>query len=266
MSWRIIEDTGIDIYRNLAIDEALAKVNAGNEKKSCSIRFWQSDKSVVIGRFQCVHEEVNMPFCERKGISIARRFTGGGAVYHDLGNLNFTVCADQKAEFVSEKLMHFYEDYIGAVRDALGTLGIEAGYDDDRACIRIGERKVTGTAGWMKRGVSFLHGTLLISANLETLREALNPEEGQPVFLRDKTRIRCKSSKRDIVTNICDEIADLPSLKELKEAILRSIERFTGVESTPSRLTSEERDTAEALYQSRYSRSTWNLGTPVQSE
>jgi lipoate-protein ligase A len=266
MPWRVLDDTGTDIYRNLSIDEALARVNARNTEKSCTIRFWQSDKSVVIGRFQCVHEEVNLSFCEKEGISLARRFTGGGAVYHDLGNLNFAICADQKEQFVSDKLMTFYEDFIGAVRKALSTMGIKARYDEDRACIRIGEKKVTGTAGWMKRGVSFLHGTLLISADLETLRNALEPEEEQPVFFRDKTRIRCKSSRRDIVANICDEITDVPSLQKLKESILGSIEDTTGTESTPSGLTSEEKDTAEALYQSRYSQSAWNLGTPAQSE
>lgn len=266
MPWRVLEETGIDVYRNLAIDEALARVNAKGKEKSCTIRFWQSNRSVVIGRFQCVHEEANLAFCERERIAIARRFTGGGGVYHDLGNLNFTICANQSEPYVSGNLMEFYQTFIGAIRDGLRAIGIPARYDENRACIRVGDKKVSGTAGWIKRGVSFLHGTLLLDTDLNTLRKALTPEVGQQVFIRDKTRIRCKPSKRDIITNICDAVSNRPSRQQVQRAIVLSVQDTTGSEFVLSSLTEEEKDTAEALYQSRYSQSAWNLGTLAQTE
>ena len=265
VQWRLLIDKKTDVYWNLAIDEALARQNANSEKKSCTLRFWNTDKAVVIGRFQCVHEEVNMSFCKKKGIAIARRFTGGGAVYHDLGNLNFTICGDQRDPSVSKNLMEFYGTFIGAVSKSLRLLGVAANYDEDRACIRIGGKKVTGTAGWIKQGVSFLHGTLLLEADLEMLKESLNPPKGQPVYLRDSSRIRCKPSRRDNVTNLLDEMEEVISINEAQDAIIASLQEVTGADFTQSDLTPEERGTSQALYQSRYSQSDWNLGTPLQT-
>ncbi len=263
MQWRLLLEKGTDIYRNLAVDEALARESAKRTEKTSTLRFWIADRSVVIGRFQCVHEEVNLAFCSSQRISIARRFTGGGAVYHDLGNLNFTVCGDQKDPSVSRNLMEFYSTFIGAVTESLRSLGPDAEYDEDRACIRVRGRKVTGTAGWMKQGVSFLHGTILVSADLDTLRESLTPDDAQPAYLRDSTRIRCKKSKRDTVTNLKDEIERTPSMKEIQTAIVTAFRKVTGADFVKGNLTAQERDTSQALYQSRYSQSDWNLGTPL---
>ena len=263
MPWRLLEEGSTDIHRNLSIDEAIAKVCAGATDKTSTVRFWKADRAVVIGRFQCVHEEANLSFCKAENIAIARRFTGGGAVYHDLGNINFSICADQKEESVSMTLMEFYETFIGAVRDGLRALGVPARYDENRACLRIGARKITGTAGWIKRGVSFLHGTLLLDSDLAVLRTALRPQKGQQVYLRDMSRIRCKQSKRDVVTNVSHEVENGPSEQTVRREIVKSLEGLLDSELEKGDLTREETDTAEALYQSRYSQSAWNLGTPA---
>ncbi|TFH09300.1 MAG: lipoate--protein ligase family protein, partial [Candidatus Thorarchaeota archaeon] len=196
MSWRLLKSENSDVYHNLAIDEALAKTYLQSENMLNTLRFWESNKAVVIGRFQCVHKEVNLEFCERNGISIARRFTGGGAVFHDLGNLNYALCLHQSHHYVPRGLKELYETYIGAIIQSLNFLNIPAHLDPVGSCIRIGKKKISGTAGWIKQGISFIHGTLLIDADIENLHESLNPPEGQPVFLRDKTRIRCMESKR----------------------------------------------------------------------
>ena len=91
MSWRLLNDQGSDIYQNLAVDEALAKTYMYSENTLNTLRFWESDKAVVIGRFQCVHKEVNLNYCKENEIAIARRFTGGGAVFHGPGNLNYSM-------------------------------------------------------------------------------------------------------------------------------------------------------------------------------
>ena len=75
MSWRLIEEIDNDVYRNLAIDESLVRTSSSQDEKVNTLRFWRSDSAVVIGRFQCVHEEVNLAFCDENQIAIARRFT-----------------------------------------------------------------------------------------------------------------------------------------------------------------------------------------------
>ncbi|MFW9870859.1 MAG: biotin/lipoate A/B protein ligase family protein [Candidatus Thorarchaeota archaeon] len=263
MSWRIIEEIDLDVFRNLSIDESLARTMSKQEEKENTLRFWKSDRAVVIGRFQCVHEEVNLDFCRKNGIAIARRFTGGGTVYHDQGNLNFSICVNKMERFVPRTLKEIYERFIGSVAAGLQSIGIPANYDPIRSCIRIGELKITGTAGWLKRGVAFLHGTLLVCSDLTSLRESLNPPKNQPKYLRDRFRIRCTESKRDVVTNISNEIDNCPELDQIKQAIVESIESVSGRSSKIGQLTKEEKDTSQVLYQSRYSKPTWNLGTPV---
>ncbi len=264
MTWRLIDEDSTDVYQNLAVDETVARFTASQENKVNTLRFWRSNRAVVIGRFQCVHKEVNLSFCEENMISIARRFTGGGAVYHDLGNLNFSICADRSEKYVPKTLKEIYEYFIGNVSEALKSIDIPTQYDPIGSCIRIEDLKITGTAGWLKRGVAFLHGTLLINSDLPMLRQSLSPPEGQPVFLRDKTRVRCMDSKRDHVTNIADQVKKCPSIEAIKKAIAQSIEISSRQSVQKGSLSQEEKDTAQTLYQSRYSQSEWNLGTPAQ--
>lgn len=264
MTWRLIDEDSTDVYQNLAVDETVARFTASQKNKVNTLRFWRSKRAVVIGRFQCVHKEVNLSFCEENLISIARRFTGGGAVYHDLGNLNFSICADRSEKYVPKTLKEIYEYFIGNVSESLKSIDIPTQYDPIGSCIRIEDLKITGTAGWLKRGVAFLHGTLLINSDLPMLRQSLSPPEGQPVFLRDKTRVRCMDSKRDHVTNIADQVKKYPSIEAIKKAIAQSIEISSRQSVQKGSLSQEEKDTAQTLYQSRYSQSEWNLGTPAQ--
>lgn len=263
MSWRLLNDLGSDIYHNLAIDEALAKTRQQSENNLNTIRFWKSDKAVVIGRFQCVHKEVNLEFCKMNKISIARRFTGGGTVFHDLGNLNYALCLHQSCDYVPRGLKELYGTVIGTITESLNSLNIPARFDPVGSSIRIGNKKISGTAGWIKQGISFIHGTLLIDADLKDLQESLNPPAGQPVFLRDKTRIRCMESKKTTVTNIAQEVEDCPSRNEIKNAIIESLSKLAGTEIEEGVLTETEADTSQTLYQSHYKQASWNMGTPV---
>jgi lipoate-protein ligase A len=207
---------------------------------------------------------VNLSYCEDMKIPIARRFTGGGAVYHDIGNLNFSICADRGKKYIPQTLKEIYELFIGNVSAALQSLNIPSRYDPVRSCIRIKDLKITGTAGWLKRGVAFLHGTLLINSDLSILRQSLTPPARQTVFLRDKTRVRCMESKRDNVTNIIDQVKNCPSDESIKNAIKQGITMVSGLSIQKGILLEDEKNTAQALYQSRYSQSEWNLGTPAQ--
>ncbi len=180
-----------------------------------------------------------------------------------MGNLNFTICADQRKPYVRRSLKKLYQGFVGSIANGLQEIGIPTAYDEKRSCLRIGEKKVTGTAGWIKQGVSFLHGTLLIDADIAALERALDAPAGQTQYLRDRTRIRCKRSKRDIVTNISAEVKSRPSDVKIKTAIVESIAAFTGERVESGNLTQMEVNTAQVLYQSRYSLDEWNLGIPA---
>ncbi|MFW9954151.1 MAG: biotin/lipoate A/B protein ligase family protein [Candidatus Thorarchaeota archaeon] len=261
MTWRLLEEGEDDVYRNLAIEESLAKMNAESEEKTNTLRFWRSETAIVIGRFQCVHKEVNMEYCRTQRIPIARRFTGGGTVFHDQGNLNFSLCLDQSKPYVSRTLNELYWNFVGTIAEALRDVGVPATYDSYRSCLRINGRKVTGTAGWIKQGVSFIHGTLLIESDLETLKQSLTVPPNQPEYLRDNRRIRCLESRKDLVTSISRELTNGPSDTEIKNAIIEAIKRHTHEGIQLGELTREELEFAESLYQNRYCLPEWNLGT-----
>ena len=263
MSWRLLKDLGSDIYSNLAMDEAIAKTDLRENNALNTIRFWKSQRAVVIGRFQCVHREVDLAYCEENGIAIARRFTGGGAVFHDMGNLNFALRLHQSHPYVPKGLRELYHAFVGRVTQSLVSLNIPAKFDPVGSCIRINGRKISGTAGWMKRGVSFIHGTLLVNADLGILERCLTPLERQQVYLRDKTRIRCMGSKHDAVTNISLEVEDCPTSDEIRAAIVETLEVMTGVTIEEGNPTKSENDAAQALYHSQYTQPSWNLGTPA---
>lgn len=255
-----------DIFRNLALEEALARVNAKSEEKVNTLRFWKSNEAVVMGRFQCPHLEVNMEFCHEHGIPIARRFTGGGTVYHDSGNLNFTLCLDQSELCVPRTLNELYWNFIGVIASGLGAVGIPARFDPNRNCIRVHGKKITGTAGWIKSGVSFVHGTLLINSDLELLSDCLHVPENQPVYLRDNRRIRCIKSKRDRVTNVVNGTESPPSEEKIKQAIVAGLEEFCADTIHAGSVTDEEMTASESLYQTRYSQEKWNMGILAQTE
>lgn len=259
--WRLLEEDTTDIFRNLALEEAIARVNAEQQNRINTLRFWRADPSVVIGRFQCVHKEANMRYCQAKGIAIARRFTGGGAVFHDRENLNFAICMDQNEPYVNRTLNELYWNFIGNIAASLQEIGIPAIYDSYRSCLRINGKKITGTAGWLKHGVSFIHGTLLINSDLDMLRSALRAPTDQPVYLRDNRRIRCMESKRDVVTCIANEVEPCPTDEEIKMVIIGGLETISGETIRSGKLTVAELERAESLYQSQYSQTEWNLGT-----
>ena len=123
---------------------------------------WQNAPAVIIGLNQSAHAEVNLPFLQEKGIVLARRVTGGGAVYHDLGNLNYTIVGPSK----------LMEPCYTLVADALRRMGVPA-ERSGRNDILVDGRKVSGYAKRLSKGRMMIHGTLMWDVDLETLTRAL---------------------------------------------------------------------------------------------
>ncbi len=263
MQWRLLEEEYPDIYRNMALEEALVRVAIKNHRAPNTLRFWRSDRAVVIGRFQCPEREVDIVFCRQNNIPIARRFTGGGTVYHDLGNLNFTFCLNQTEPTIPRTLLELYWNFVGCVVLALQDIGVMASFDSERSTIRLGGKKISGTAGWIKQGVSFVHGTVLVESDLTILNRCLQVPPTQSKYLG--SHMRCVDSRRESVTSIREQYADMYSIADIKIAIIKRVERFMGTEIVMGQVSERETEMAEALYNSRYSNPAWNLGPPSQS-
>lgn len=161
---RYLTNNATDPHFNMAFDEAVMEWLPLGEPV---FYLWQNRPAVIIGLNQSAYGEVNLPYLEEHGIVLARRVTGGGAVYHDLGNLNYSIVgrtADMDAD-----LPH----YLSLVRDALRSLGVPAEVSG-RNDIMVEGRKCSGYAKRLFRDRMMIHGTLMFDVDLEVLTRALS--------------------------------------------------------------------------------------------
>lgn len=185
----IVRSTSLDPYWNLAVEEYLL----GELDQYNRILFlWQSDRTVVIGKNQNPWRECRMDRLRKDRGLLARRLSGGGAVYHDRGNVNYTVI--QPREGYSE------DTEFGLLQAALRKVGVESGRMG-RTSLAVGQRKISGNAFCFRRNVALHHGTLLVSTNLGHLESYLEPS-GLSI------RTRAVSSQPAPVVNLAD-LADV---------------------------------------------------------
>lgn len=195
--------TSHDPYYNLALEEYLFRTNEDEV-----FLLWQNDKTVVIGKNQNANVEVDIDFLRENEIKLARRITGGGAVYHDLGNLNYT--------FISrgEGGIDFAE-FASPIIKALASLGIVAVLSG-RNDIEVEGRKISGNAQHREGGRVLHHGTLLFDSDLTVLSRVLRPDE-------EKMRSKAVRSVRSRVANV-RELAEKPiTVDDLVGAILKVV-------------------------------------------
>lgn len=229
-----------DPYYNLAFEEyVLERRTTGSY-----LLLWQNDNTVVIGLNQNAEEEINRAFVEKHAIRVVRRMTGGGAVYHDLGNLNYSFISD-----AGERGQLSFRRFVLPVVDALRELGLPA-ETSGRNDILIDGKKVSGTAQRLLRGRILHHGTLLFDSDPHMIAGALRA---------DPAKFASKSSKsvRGRVGNIRDflpEDMDLPTFW----AYLR--EKLSGSGIIQAQLDQEDLRAVDALKQSKYNSWDWNFG------
>jgi len=156
---QILKSRCTDAYYNLAWEEILFE-----QFENC-IFIWQNDNSVIVGRNQNIYSEVNLPIAEQLNTKIVRRNTGGGAVYHDLNNINFSFCF-QESQFSKEIFIH-------AILDFLQTLSISAELSG-RNDILLNGKKISGCAELSRNGRTLFHGTLLFNTDTDRMQKLLN--------------------------------------------------------------------------------------------
>ncbi len=174
-------------YYNLAVEEYFFE-----KSKDTVFILWQNEPSVVIGKNQNVNAELNFEFIKENNIHIVRRITGGGAVYHDLGNLNYSFISDAKSDGID------FTYFTKPIVDALNTLGVGAvltGRND----IEVDGKKISGNAQYTKNGRTLHHGTLLFNTELDVLSKALYVD-------KEKIKAKAIKSTKARVTNLKDLI------------------------------------------------------------
>lgn len=243
---KFIDNQGItDPQINLAIEEYVLK-NFGAE--DTYLLFYINQPSIIVGKNQNTIEEINTKYVEEQGIKVVRRLSGGGAVYHDEGNLNFSfITKDDGDSF------HNFAKFTQPVVEALQQLGVPAELKGRNDLLADG-RKISGNAQFTTRGRMFSHGTLMYDSEIEHVVSALNVNA-------EKIKSKGIKSIRSRVANISEFLDQKISMDAFKEHILKYIFDVEDVTNVPQyKLTEQDWENIHQLSKERYQQWDWNYG------
>ncbi|KAF0818022.1 MULTISPECIES: lipoate--protein ligase [unclassified Cytobacillus] len=239
-----IDNQGITDPRiNLAIEEYALK---NLDIEETYLLFYINEPSIIIGKNQNTVEEINTEYVENNGIHVVRRLSGGGAVYHDLGNLNFSfITKDDGDSF------HNFRKFTEPVTEALQKLGVNAELSGRNDLMAEG-RKISGNAQFSTKGRMFSHGTLLFDSEIESVVSALKVK-------KDKIESKGIKSIRSRVANISEFLDEKITVEEFRSLLLKNI--FGDLDEIPEyKLTDEDWEKIHQLSRERYQNWDWNYG------
>lgn len=235
-----LETGSTDPYYNLAFEEYVLL----NKKQGDILILWQNDNTIVIGQNQNTEAEINKKAVRDKKINVVRRTTGGGAVYHDLGNINYSFITDVgRQEDIS------FEKFTQPVVSALNELGLNASASG-RNDIVVDGKKVSGTAQRISGGRILHHGTLLFDSNPSLVAEALNAD---PHKFRDKA----SKSVHSRIGNIRDFLKEDMEIQQFWDYLKETLSKG---EFVKSELIDVDIDKIKELRSNKYVTWDWNFG------
>ena len=239
---RIIYNKRTNPYFNLACEEYLI-----DNAKDDIFMLWRNESAVIIGKNQNAYAEINEAFVKEHGIKVVRRLTGGGAVFHDLGNVNYTFIVGEER---TSKLD--FERFCKPIIIALNNLGLDASLSGRNDIIANG-KKISGTAQCVRNGKIMHHGCILYSADLSGVAGALNVNT-------DKMKSKGIKSVRSRVSNIADLLENPLPVESFIEYIMNTAagERLD--------LSEQEEKEVSKLADGKYSTWEWNFGKSKKYE
>ena len=231
-----------DPRMNLAFEEyAITSIAPEQE----ILLFYINEPSIIIGRNQITTQEINLDYVNEHNIHVVRRLSGGGAVYHDLGNLNFSFIAPFSAEN-----FHNFRKFTEPVVKVLQSMGANAELSG-RNDLTIEGKKISGNAQYVKGKRMVSHGTLLYNTDLERVGDALRVKAA-------KIESKGIKSVRSRVANITEYLQNPPDILSFRQRIIEGV--FAGEPVNEYRLSEADWEGVRQLKDERYATWEWNFG------
>lgn len=230
-----------DPYFNVAADEYILKYI----EEDCFM-LWRNDNAIIVGKFQNTLSEINYEYVKEHNISVVRRLSGGGAVYHDLGNLNFSFTQSGKDTSLSD-----FEKFTRPIIEVIRSLGIDARFEGKNDLV-IDGRKFSGNAAHIYNNKILHHGTILFASEMRNISEALRIN---PVKYIDKA---VKSIPKR-VTNISEHLKTQISLEEFTRKLMDYV-LANYPDARLYKFTEEDKRKIQKLRDEKYATYEWNFG------
>ena len=236
--FRVI-DTGVrDGRRQIAFDQALIEAHKSG-KIPDSIRFLRFPPTALVGRHQALSREIDLAHCRASGVGIARRITGGGAIYFDEGQLGWELVL-RRSTLGINSLAELTRRICEAAAAGLSRLGVDAKYRP-RNDIEVGGRKVSGTGGFFDGDTLFFQGTVLVDMNPADMLAALKVP-------RAKLEKRALDSAAQRVATLKELLGAAPPLNAVQDALLAGFAERLGISPFPGAITDHEEALAARLH------------------
>ncbi len=243
-----IENNSTDPAYNLALEEYVFDCLPGDRNY---FWLWQNDRTVVVGKHQNTVEEINQDYVKKNDIHVVRRLSGGGAVYHDLGNVNFTFIADA-GNVEQLNLSAFCEPVVKTLKK-MGVAAEVSGRND----ITIDGKKFSGNSQYIKQGRIMHHGTLMFDSDLSVVSRALQVS-------KDKYTSKGFRSVASRVTNIRPYVDPAMNMEQFRSLLKSHI--LENMEVEVYSLTRTDRKEILERKHSRYDTWEWNYGVSLDYE
>ncbi len=249
MQLRLVETGSKDAFTNMAIDEAIMRLQGRIGKPTVRFYGWKPS-AISIGYFQSLKEEVDLEKCKQLGVDFVRRITGGGAVFHE-DELTYSFFCSEDSNIVAKNILDSYNKICNSLVLGFSKLNLDAKFVPLNDII-VNGKKISGNAQTRRNKAVLQHGTILMGVDVEKMFSLLLvPDE--------KLKGKLIESVKQRVTSIENELGKKVEFAEVVEAMKKGFEENFSAELVKEELAEEEKLLAEKIRKERFSSREWNF-------